>query len=183
MSVSSNKKKILDKKYLEKCSKFAEVCSTRSDCTPPDDVSMSSISLAGSSSSPMCLIAEDSNSVRKALSKCVQLSGWRSAIVEDGEDALRMLKIRSYDAVFIDGHMPKMTGTDCISKFREWEAQNRVARQRNVYMISGSYIPKQHSILPPGFDGALGKPVKTKELAELLEKITKSRHQTQILAR
>jgi len=174
--------KILDKRYSEKCLKHSAEPS-RSDDTLNDDVSISSLSLTGNSSIPMCLIAEGSNSVRKALGKCVQLSGWRSAIVKDGEDALRLLKIRSYDAVFIDGLMPKMTGIDCIIQFREWEAQNRVAKQRHVYLISGSYSPKQHSIVPPGFDGALGKPVKMKELAQLLENVTKSRGQTQILAR
>lgn len=171
-------RKVIDEKHQERLNQRSTTCKMQD--SEIDDGSNASISSSSCNdkSAPLCLIAEDSTSIRQTMAKCISLNGWRSTIVNNGEDALQLLKKRSYDAVFLDDNM-----ASCILKFREWEAENRVARQRCVYLISGSYSPKKHSILPHGFDGALGKPVKVKELSDLLETAGKSRNMAQIVAR
>lgn len=141
-----------------------------------DDVG--SVSSIGTST-PVCLVADDSISVVKALKRCIENRGWRASVVENGEDALRLLKMRNWDAVLLEDQMPKLSGTSCVIQFRGWEAKHRVARQDNIHLVSGFYVPKEHIMLPSGFDGAMGKPVKMKELVQLLDSISLNRGKRQ----
>jgi CheY-like chemotaxis protein/signal transduction histidine kinase len=128
------------------------------------------------SSSPICLIAEDSKTVAKVVIRAIEGRGWRTSWAENGEEALRLLKTRNWDAVFLDDEMPRMNGTHCLERFRAWEKENRVATQKHVIFMSGNYIPPPPgaetscAALPKGFDGAVGKPVLLKDLYSFLSK-------------
>ena len=129
---------------------------------------------------PICLIAEDSKSVSKVLKRAIEGQGWRTISVEDGEEALRLLKTRNWDAVFMDDEMPMLNGTQCIDRFRVWEKQNRVASQKNVIFMSGNYIPPPPgaetscAAFPKGFNGAIPKPVVLKDLYSFLKSASRS---------
>ena len=114
----------------------------------------------------VCLIAEDSRSVTRTLVRAVEMRGWRASVVDNGEAALRLMKMRNWDAVFLDEQMPLLSGTSCLSCFRQWETQNRVARQNNIYLVSGN----TQSTFPPGFDGSLVKPIDIEALRKVLDK-------------
>ena len=138
---------------------------------------------------PICLIVEPAgNTVMK---EGAERLGWHAVHVHDGEDALRVLKMRNWDAVFIENEIPRLTGTGCISRFRSWESENRVARQNNVYLLSTDFVPSLEqsvsAVYPSGFDGALGKPILMKDLKFLLLRaergITDSAHSMNIVAR
>lgn len=121
------------------------------------------------------MIAEDSRSVARALVRAVESRGWRASVVDNGEAALRLLKMRNWDAVFLDDQMPMLSGTSCMSCFRQWETQNRVVKQNHIYLVSGNYVSDQENsqgktIFPAGFDGSLGKPINLKHLTNILEK-------------
>lgn len=126
---------------------------------------------------PVCLMATDkptkqSNEVLTNLEKI----GWKIVIANDGQDALRLLQIRNWDAILIDDDIPLLAGTPCMEKFRSWEAENRVNRQRRAFLIcSNVEIPspfdKCSIVQPPhGFDGVLGKPVKWDDLNKMLQR-------------
>lgn len=138
---------------------------------------------------PICLIVEPAgNTVMK---EGTERLGWHAVHVHDGEDALRLLKMRNWDAVFIENEIPRLTGVGCISRFRSWESENRVARQNNVYLLSTDFVPSLEqsvsAVYPSGFDGALGKPILMKDLKFLLLRagrgITDSAHSMNIVAR
>jgi CheY-like chemotaxis protein len=117
---------------------------------------------------PTCLLVEDSTSVSKAMSRCMERKGWKCSLAKDGEEGLRLLKARNWDAVFMDDQLPLLTGVRCISKFREWETINRVARQKNVYLCSAD---SEHDCSSPssGFDGFFVKPFKPAMLGKVLD--------------
>jgi CheY-like chemotaxis protein len=126
---------------------------------------------------PVCLMATDkptkqSNEVLTNLENI----GWKIVIANDGQDALRLLQIRNWDAILIDDDIPLLAGTPCMEKFRSWEAENRVNRQRRAFLIcSNVEIPspcdKCSIVQPPhGFDGVLGKPVKWDDLNKMLQR-------------
>ena len=131
----------------------------------------SSISAQGHFSSPCCLIAEDSHSIAKALKRCVESRGWCVSVVDNGEDGLRLLKMRNWNCVLLDDQMPRLSGTNCIVQFREWEGHNRIARQKHVYLVSAYYAPTEYAMFPTAFDGAISKPVKMKHLLQVLDSI------------
>ena len=120
----------------------------------------------------VCLIAEDSIVCYKAMSKCVEKHGWRTCVVTTGDDALRLLKLRNWDAVFMDDQLPSITGVECIQKFRLWEGENRVARQSNIFMASANHY--LHRSIPEGFDGSIGKPFKKSDVCSILDLAAKN---------
>jgi CheY-like chemotaxis protein len=130
---------------------------------------------------PACLIAtktltQDSNQILGNLEK----NGWETAVAKDGEEALRLLQTRNWDTILMDDDLPILAGTPCMAKFRAWEAENRVNRQRMSLLICSSQdvrIPspladdKTSIVLPPhGFDGVLSKPIRWNELNHLLQR-------------
>jgi CheY-like chemotaxis protein len=139
-----------------------------------EDGSLSTYSHLDNPSCPVCLVATGSTKVGKTLMRAVESLGWRGSLVQNGEDALRLLKMRNWDAVFLDDEMPILAGIRCISCFREWEKNYRVARQNKVYLISGNLLPGAKTMFPAGFDGVIGKPVKLIELKNALESLALS---------
>lgn len=102
-----------------------------------------------------CLIAEGLSEIVATLSRCVERRGWRFRVVMNGVEALQMMKMRNWDAIFIGDNLPQLNGNTCVSVFRNWEAENRVARQRNIHLISAIYNCKNKRV-PPECDGVLG---------------------------
>ena len=49
-------------------------------------------------------------SVKVGLNTDIERAGWQEAYVQDGEDALRLLKIRNWDAVMLDEEMSRLNG-------------------------------------------------------------------------
>ena len=129
----------------------------------------SSTSALGHFSSPCCLIAEDSPSIAKDLKRCVESRGWRASVVHNGEDCLRLLKMLNWNCVLLDDQMPRLSGTNYMVQFREWESRNRIARQKHVYLISAYYVSTENAMFPTAFDGAMGKPINMKYLSQLLD--------------
>lgn len=115
-----------------------------------------------------CLLVEDTKSIAKAMMRCIERNGWKCVTVGDGEQALNLMKMRNWDCVFMDDELPVMHGTTCITHFREWEKQNRVARQNNIYICSANVIGS--SSPPCGFDGVFSKPFKPSNLNNVLNK-------------
>ena len=82
----------------------------------------------------MCLIAEPASNI--VMKDAVERLGWHAVHVHDGEDALRLMKMRNWDAVFVENEISRLPGTGCVARFRDWEGENRIARQNNVFLLS-----------------------------------------------
>jgi CheY-like chemotaxis protein/signal transduction histidine kinase len=128
---------------------------------------------------PVCLIATDTPSIKSSdvLTK-LESNGWKVIVIHDGNDALRLLQMRNWDAVLIDDDLPVIAGTPCVTKFREWEQNNRVNIQKNVCLVCDGDIPspddKASVIQPPaGIDGVLRNPVQWKDLNYYIQKSKK----------
>jgi len=122
-------------------------------------------------SSRVCLIAENSPEVVKTLIQCAESRGWRASVVTDGEDALRLLKMRAWHGIFISDSIYPLTGASCVARFREWEGMNRVSRQNNIYLLGENHNASANCILPHGFDGVFGKPINPQLFLDLLNNI------------
>jgi CheY-like chemotaxis protein/GAF domain-containing protein len=128
---------------------------------------------------PVCLVGEHSTSVCKSMRQIMEDNAWNPVLVNDGEDALRLLKMRNWDAVFLDEELPRLDGIRVIERFRAWEKDHRVARQRNVFLISESLVPSPShgsvsAAYPEGFDSALGKPILPPNLVQLLAAVAEN---------
>lgn len=123
----------------------------------------------------VCLIATDRPTKQSsAVLTSLEAHGWKVVVVHDGQDALRLLQMRNWDAVLIDEELPLLSGCQCIAQFRQWEAKNRVNRQKNAVLVVDLDIPSpsdgMSTVQPPsGFDFVLSKPVVWNDLKQLLE--------------
>jgi len=151
-----------------------EVLNNTMSVTKKRPFSSTDESVAHHLTGPVCLIAEDSEIIGKTLVHAIEKRGYRISWVENGDDALRLLKMRNWDIVFLDEQMPLLSGSSCVARFRTWELRNRVVRQKHIYLLSGnvgSSSVDSNLIVPLGFDGAFGKPLKSEVLSNTLEKV------------
>lgn len=65
------------------------------------------------------LIVEDDESLRKMLAVLFEDLGYQVKTVQNGEQALSILKDTEFDLIFTDMFMPKMNGIDLIKKCQQ----------------------------------------------------------------
>ena len=65
------------------------------------------------------LIAEDEQSLARAIVAIMKKSSYDAEAVHDGETALQYLKSEQYDAAILDIMMPRMNGIEVLKRFRE----------------------------------------------------------------
>lgn len=136
--------------------------------------------LSDSETGPFCLIAEASKNISILMSKAAESKGWKAVVVEDGNDALLLLKSRNWNSVFIGDDLPTLAGTRCIEQFRNWEKDNRIAKQKNVVLICNYCIAPPTTldfggscaVFPNGFDGAMSTPIVLKDFYSWLDLAT-----------
>lgn len=127
-------------------------------------------------SEAVCLIATDRpTQTSSEVLTHMHSYGWKVVVVHDGQDALRLLQMRNWDAVLIDDDLPSYPGTACVGRFREWEHENRVNQQKNIFLVSDLDIPSpfdRNAIVQPpnGCDHVLRKPVVWSDLKRLLHR-------------
>lgn len=162
--------KVLDR--LSRNSDMRPFCLFTDDLevTETDEGSSATLSdVEGSQRHFTCLIAEGLSVVIKTLSRCIERRGWRIRVVKNGVDALKMMQMRNWDAIFIDENLPSLSGDTCISIFRKWEAENRVARQRNIIMISALFNDSKKISAPSDCDGVIGTHFSQDEIISVLD--------------
>ena len=122
-----------------------------------------------------CIICEDSRSTAKALAKAATAAGWTPRIAEDAEHALSMLKTKRWGAAIIEegGASGELSGAQLIASFRDWEASHRTVKQNNLFSVCNA--PTNGSSCPPGFNGAVSRPIKEADVISLLEKASARR--------
>eukprot|EP00752_Nemacystus_decipiens_P013409 g11873.t1 len=84
----------------------------------------------------------------------------------NGAEGLDKLMSKEYDIVLTDISMPVMDGTECVRRFREWEKEHRTTRQP-IYSMSANAVE-----VDSGFDGSLPKPIDSKRLRGLLQRVS-----------
>jgi CheY-like chemotaxis protein len=118
-----------------------------------------------------CLVVAETSDISEVVTVASETIGWEIVTSNDAESALGLLKTRNWDAVLVDDTLGR---SRCISRFRLWEQENRVNRQKNIIFLSAEYVaPRENENsfhVPTEFDGALGKPIELNALQSFLEK-------------
>ncbi|MFN5134842.1 MAG: sigma-54-dependent transcriptional regulator, partial [Chitinophagaceae bacterium] len=77
------------------------------------------------------LIVDDEKAIRKTLTEILSYEGYKIDDAENGEEALKKLKERSYDVVLCDIKMPKVDGLEFLEKSK------KINPDVPIIMISG----------------------------------------------
>eukprot|EP00934_Nitzschia_sp_Nitz4_P003579 Nitzschia sp. Nitz4//scaffold9_size221794//181306//185650//NITZ4_001375-RA/size221794-augustus-gene-0.173-mRNA-1//-1//CDS//3329561088//3569//frame0 len=88
-----------------------------------------------------CLIGVKPGTYTSDIEAVTTGRGWKVAFAYSGEEALRLMRIRNWDAVFLDEELPILPPIQCVARFREWEEQNRVTKQRFITLLSAGCSP------------------------------------------
>ncbi|MGZ6123625.1 MAG: sigma-54-dependent transcriptional regulator [Myxococcales bacterium] len=111
------------------------------------------------------LIADDEESIRHVLTELLHERGYEVRAVADGEEAVRELSTRDYDAMVTDVRMPKMNGLDLV------RAAQTVSPETTIIVMSayGSHELAIEAMKAGAYD-YLGKPFRPDEVLLVLRK-------------
>src|SRR5438132_1082247 len=111
------------------------------------------------------LIADDEESIRHVLTELLEERGYEVRAVTDGEEAMRELSARDYDALVTDVRMPKMNGLDLV------RAAQTASPETTIIVMSayGSHDLAIEAMKAGAYD-YLGKPFRPDEVLLVLRK-------------
>jgi len=120
------------------------------------------------------LVAEDQK-VNQMLMKTVLMQfGYDVNVVSDGVEAVRLVAKNKYDLIFMDCHMPKMSGLEATKQIREFEV--RLKRHTPIIALTADAMKgDREKCLSVGMDDYIHKPVKALHIKEMVEKYTKNK--------
>lgn len=118
---------------------------------------------------PIIMIAEDNAAVRKLMKKLLRKRGYRVGFASDGEECLRMLSTRHYDAVLSDLRMPGMDGLTFISRIREG-AGGEDHRDTIIALMTAEMISEK-TCIDASANALIPKPIPMEDLKRFLKTI------------
>lgn len=120
---------------------------------------------------PVCLVVDDSVSVRRTMEQLMHDSGYEVLTARDGVDALGLVQSRAPDIVLVDLEMPRMNGLELTSALR-----NRLATKATpVVMITSRFTDKHRQLATDaGVNAFLTKPYSEDLLLNTMDGLLRS---------
>jgi two-component system response regulator AdeR len=107
------------------------------------------------------LIIEDDDDLSVIFSEALQAAGFKTEIIQSGDQALARLAITTPDVVVLDLHLPRVAGMDILHQIR---ADARLAKTR---VIVATAHPRMAESLRDEADLVLLKPISFSQLRDL----------------
>ena len=117
------------------------------------------------------LLAEDNIVNQRLTSRLLEKRGHVVKVVSNGREALAALEQADFDLVLMDVQMPEMDGFEATAALRGKE-QTSGRHLPVIAMTAHAMRGDRERCLAAGMDGYLSKPIQTRELIDLLEKIS-----------
>lgn len=114
------------------------------------------------------LVAEDTEALRRILSRWLEHYGHEVIAVDNGKDAVDTMSHVAVDAVLMDINMPTMNGLDAARLIRAAESE--------VPIVGMSDELTGDQWLSAGMSGFLAKPVELSTLLSMIDGLDQLRH-------
>jgi chemosensory pili system protein ChpA (sensor histidine kinase/response regulator) len=102
------------------------------------------------------LLADDSRSIREAVSHILRAAGYSVDVAADGWEAWERLQLRSYDLLLTDLEMPRLHGYDLIAKCRRAQL---LAQMPIIVLTSRTADRNREVALERGANAFVAKPI------------------------
>jgi PAS domain S-box-containing protein len=112
-----------------------------------------------SSTSLSVLVAEDHEINRKLADIMLRRMGHQFVLVDDGNQALEVLKKQHFDVVLMDVMMPVMDGLTALKSWREYEVKKKMPRTPVLMVTAHAMTGDKERFLAAGADGYVSKPM------------------------
>ena len=114
------------------------------------------------------LLAEDNPVNQTFATRILQKRGHQVAVAANGREALQALEQHTFDLILMDVQMPEMDGLEATAAIR---ARERITGRHIpiIAMTAGAMQGDQEKCLAAGMDAYISKPIRTKDLLEMLE--------------
>lgn len=106
-------------------------------------------------------IIEDDNDLSVIFSEALQAAGFKTEIIQSGDQALARLAVTTPDVVVLDLHLPRIAGMDILHQIR---ADARLVKTR---VIVATAHPRMAESLRDEADLVLLKPISFSQLRDL----------------
>jgi signal transduction histidine kinase/DNA-binding response OmpR family regulator len=136
--------------------KFEEAESTQEGCPPLN-----------------LLLAEDGRVNQIVAMRILEGRGHKVVLATNGNEAIEALAREEFDAVLMDVQMPEMDGYKATALIREKERETG-GHLPIIAMTANAMTGDREKCLACGMDGYVAKPVRAKELFEVLERVVRS---------
>ncbi|MBL0683125.1 tetratricopeptide repeat-containing hybrid sensor histidine kinase/response regulator [Aquimarina mytili] len=111
------------------------------------------------------LVAED-NKINQIVTKnLLDLIGYECTIVENGFNALQMVKKESFDLILMDLNMPYLNGTEATKRIREFDKTTPI-----VALTASELTEVQEECMAIGMNDIINKPLNKNDLRNIILK-------------
>ncbi len=117
------------------------------------------------------LVAEDNQINRIVISEILKKSGLEYTLVENGEQAVEIVREFSFDIVLMDCQMPLMDGYAATENIRQWEKDSlQPSRLPIIALTANATSEDKAKCLAVGMDAYCSKPIDAPKLIGLIQK-------------
>jgi len=156
--------------YFDLLSEIPTYIQTLNDEEEDDNVVVAKTEFVADSHPLRIMVAEDNPFNKMYIEKLFENFGYNDvAFAENGFEVLDLMKVDTFDVIFMDIQMPEMDGLETANKILEmykFDAPKLVALTADAQGVNGDYY------INKGFDEYLGKPFKADELHRILQKMS-----------
>lgn len=117
------------------------------------------------------LIVEDNPINQKVLLRMLNTLGYEADLANNGREGLEAFRLKRYDVIFMDLHMPEMDGLEATRRIR---AESSPSRPFIVAVTAAAMDKDKQISLEAGMNAFLTKPLRNEELNRLLKEYTRS---------
>ncbi len=114
------------------------------------------------------LVAEDNMANQKVAVRLLEKLGCRVDVAATGAEAVLLLRLLSYDIVFMDCQMPEMNGYEATREIRRQKGLNR--KVPIVAMTANAMAGDREECLAAGMDDYIAKPIELDQIVEILQR-------------
>jgi PAS domain S-box-containing protein len=137
----------------------------------PDKMAAVQVSSVGERGGRHVLLAEDNLVNQKHVMTVLKKRGHRVTVVENGFLAVQAAQSQGFDCILMDVQMPVMGGYEATRLIRSHEAASGQAHVPIIALTANAMSGDTEKCLEAGMDFYLSKPVNSKRLFEVVEKL------------
>ncbi len=104
------------------------------------------------------LVIDDAPANRYLAASLLRQAGYRVETASSGEEALRMIGLKQFDAALLDVHMPGMDGLELAEAMRRFQAEHLRPRMPIIALTADSLPETATRLLQHSIDAVLHKP-------------------------